>query len=133
MSSRDYVLWFILIIIIAVQFTFTPSPNIGVYQLAHYQCSVDHTGVGIIWHVNGTTSTNNDIIQLGIITSGAASSASNLTIPGYPQYNNTVVTCIASGLLDVTDPKSLYYNLSNSTLRIQGNTVSDIYHYISSH
>ena len=27
---------------IAVQLKFIPSPNIGVYQLAHYQCSVDY-------------------------------------------------------------------------------------------
>ena len=39
---------------IAVQFIFTPSPNIGVYQLAHYQCSVDHPSVSITWLVNKT-------------------------------------------------------------------------------
>ena len=113
---------------LAIQFIFTPSPNIEVYQLAHYQCSVDHTGVNIDWLVNGTGSTDNKIIQLGIITSGAGSSNSSLIIPGYRQYNNTVVTCIASGLLDVTDRSSLYYNLDNTTLRIQGNTISDICH-----
>ena len=107
-------------IYIAVQFIFTPSPNIGVYQLAHYQCSVDHTGVGITWYVNGTGSTNKEIIQLDIITSGAAFTASNLTIHGYPQYNNTVVICIASGLLNAMDPNSFYYNFDNATLRIQG-------------
>ena len=118
---------------LAVQFIFTPSPNIEVYQLAHYQCSVDHTGVDIDWLVNGTSSSHNDTIKLGIITSGTGSSNSILNIPGYPQHNNTVVTCIASGLLDVTDPTSLYYNLDNATLRIQGNTLSDICHYISSY
>ena len=108
---------------------FTPSPNIGVYQLAHYQCSVDHSDVGIIWLVNGIVSTNNDTIQLGIVTNGAGSSSSSLTIPGYSQYNNTVVNCLASGFVD----GNLYTNFDNATLRIQGNTLSDICHYISSH
>ena len=101
---------------IAVQFIFTPSFNIGVYQLAHYQCSVDHTGVTITWLVNGTGSTNNDIIKLGIVTNGTGSSNSSLIIPGYRQYNNTVVTCVASGFVD----GNIYFNFSESTLRIQG-------------
>ena len=113
----------------SVQFIFTPSPNIEVYQLAHYQCSVDHTGVGITWQVNGTGSTNNDTIQLGIVTIGAGSPKSILTIPGYPQYNNTVVRCLASGFVD----GNCYTNFDNATLRIQGNTLSDICHYITSH
>ena len=114
---------------IAIQFTFTPSPNIGVYQLAHYQCSVDHTGVGITWNINGTASSHNEIIQLGIVTNGAGSPNSSLTIPGYPQYNNTVVTCNAFGFVN----DNLYNNFDNATLRIQGNTLSDICHYMSSH
>ena len=85
--------------------------------------------MGIIWHVNGTASSHNDIIQLGIVTNGAGSPNSSLTMPGYPQYNNTVLRCIASGFVD----GSLYNNFSESTLRIQGNTFSDICHYISSH
>ena len=98
---------------IAIQFIFTPSPNIGVYQLAHYQCSVDHNGAAIVWFINGTGSANSDIIQLGIVTIGAGSPISSLTIPGYPQYNNTVVKCVSSMNSD-------YYNSSESTLRIQG-------------
>ena len=98
---------------VAVQFIFTPSPNIGVYQLAHYQCSVDHTGVSIIWNVNGTASKDDSIIQLGIVTNGVGSSNSSLTIPGYPQYNNTVVRCDAFGALIG------YHNFDNATLRIQ--------------
>ena len=108
---------------------FTPSPNIGVYQLAHYQCSVDHPDVGIIWFVNGTGSTNIDIIQLGIVTNGAGSSSSSLIIPGHPQYNNTVVRCNAAGFVD----GSPYNNFEIATLRIQGNTLSDICYYISSY
>ena len=54
------ILYFVLV---AVQFIFTPSPNIEFYQLAHYLCSVDHTGVGITWLVNGMVSINNDTIQ----------------------------------------------------------------------
>ena len=114
---------------IAVQFIFTASPNIEVYQLAHYQCSVDHTGVAIAWFVNGTVSGDNDITQLGIITNGAGSPNSKLTIPGYLQYNNTVVRCVAYGFVD----DNYYFNTSKSALRIQGNTHSDICHYISSH
>ena len=83
----------------------------------------------ITWLVNGTGSTSNASIQLGIVTDGAGSSNSNLTIPGYPQYNNTVVTCLASRLVN----GSLYTNYENATLRIQGNTLSDICHYIFSH
>ena len=104
-------------------------PNIGVYQLAHYQCSVNNTNVGITWYVNGTPSTNSTIMQLGIVTNGAGSSNSSLTIPGYPQYNNTVVRCNAFGSVDGNS----YFNFSESTLRIQGNTLSDICHYISSY
>ena len=99
-----------------MKITFIPSPNIGVYQLAHYQCSVDNTGVTITWNVNGTLSTNSVITQLSIVTVGAASSSSNLTIPGYPQYNNTVVTCLAAGFVD----GNVFINSTQSILIIQG-------------
>ena len=81
------------------------------------------------WLVNGTTSDHDNITQLGIVTIGAGLQQSNLTIPGYPQLNNTVVICLASGFVN----DSLYYNFDNSTLRIQGKAISDICHYISSH
>ena len=83
----------------------------------------------ITWYVNGTGSANNEIIQLGIVTNGDGSQQSNLTIPGYPQYNNTVVRCIAVGFVNGNS----YFNFNESTLRIQGNILSDICHYISSH
>ena len=109
--------YFIYFYYIAVQFEFTPSPNIGVYQLAHYQCSVDHTGVTVNWNINGTSYGHNDnIVQLGIVTTGGPQQ-SNLTIHGYPQYNNTVVKCIAAGSVNNID----YIKSSKSTLRIQGN------------
>ena len=101
---------------IAVQFTFNPSPNIGVYQVAHYQCSVDYKSVIITWSVNGTGSADNKIIQLGIITNGAGSPNSSLTIPGYPQYNNTVVRCNAFGSVNGNS----FFNFNQSTLKIQG-------------
>ena len=85
--------------------------------------------MSITWYVNGTGSANNDIIQLGIVTNGEGSQQSNLTIPGYPQYNNTVVRCNAFGSVDGNN----YFNFNESTLRIQGNTLSDICHYIFSH
>ena len=84
----------------------------------------------VTWFVNGTGSANTDIVQLGIvIINGDGSQQANLTIPGYPQYNNTVVKCNAFGSVDGNS----YFNFSESTLRIQGNTLSDICHYISSH
>ena len=86
---------------------------------------MDHSSVNIGWNVNGTAYGHNEIIQLGIVTSGGPQQ-SNLTITGYPQYNNTEVRCIASGLLNAMDPNSFYYNYDNTTLRIQGNTLSDI-------
>ena len=86
--------------------------------------------MSITWLVNKTSSANNDIIQLGIVTNGDGSQQSNLTIPGYPQYNNTIVNCNAAGFIN---GNMSYYNIIESILRIQGNTLSDICHYISSH
>ena len=83
------------------------------------------------WLVNGTGSGHSNIIQLGIITNGAGSPNSSLTIPGYPHYNNTIVTCNAFGLGVING--SNYINTSTAILRIQGNTLSDICHYIYSH
>ena len=68
----------------------------------------------ITWIVNEILSS-----QLGIVTNGTGSPNSSLTIPGYLQYNNTVVTCNAFGFVN----GSGYVNFSKSTLRIQGNTV----------
>ena len=85
--------------------------------------------MSITWLVNGTGSGHNDITQLGILTNGTGSPNSKLTIPGYPQYNNTVVRCNAFGFVDGNS----YFNTNESTLRIQGNTLSDICHHISSH
>ena len=83
--------------------------------------------MGVTWNINGTSNGHNDnIIQLGVTTSGVPQHY-NLTIPGYPQYNNTVVRCDAFGSVIG------YFNFSQSTLRIQGNTLSDICHYISSY
>ena len=75
--------------------------------------------MSITWYVNGTGSANNDIIQIGIVTNGDGSQQSNLTIPGYPQYNNTVVRCNAAGFVN---GNMSYYNFSESLLRIQGIT-----------
>ena len=73
----------------------------------------------ITWNVNKTGYGHNDnIIQLGIATSGVPQH-SNLTIHGYPQYNNTVVKCIAAGSVNSSD----YIKSSQATLRIQGNTL----------
>ena len=78
---------------------------------------MDHPSVNIGWNVNGTAYGHNEIIQLGIFTTGGPQQ-SNLTILGYPQYNNTVVTCIAVGFVNGNG----YFNFNESTLRIQGIT-----------
>ena len=85
----------------------------------------------IAWHVNETTSNDGNITQLGIVTIGAGSPNSSLTIPGYPQYNNTIVRCNAFGFGIING--SNYINTNTATLRIQGNTLSDICYWISSH
>ena len=85
--------------------------------------------MGITWLVNETTSGHDNIVKLGVITNGTGSPNSSLTIPGYPQYNNTAVRCNAFGSVK----GSSYFNFDESTLRIQGNTLSDICLYISSH
>ena len=83
----------------------------------------------VTWIVDGINTANNDLSQYGIITSGVGSQQSSLTIHGYPHSNNTVVECNAEGSVD----GSSYFNISQSTLRIQGNTLSDICQIISSH
>ena len=85
---------------------------------------MDHSSVNTAWNVNGTAYGHNEIIKLGIVTTGGPQQ-SNLTIHGYPEYNNTETICIASGHLNAMDPNSFYYNFDNATLRIQGNTLSD--------
>ena len=99
-----------------VQFSFIPSQAITTQQTAVYKCSVDNNGVGIQWIVNETISTDSSVTDLGIITYGAATQNTSLTIPGNPELNNTIVTCIASGLVDMMN----YINSSNATLFIQG-------------
>ena len=66
--------------------------------------------------MNGTTSTDSSITDFGIITYGAATQNSSLTIPRNPELNNTIVTCIAVGLVDTM----VYVNTSSATLFIQG-------------
>ena len=100
-------------IIIGVQFSLIPSQAITIQQTAVYKCSVDNNGVAIQWNVNGITSS---ITDLGIITYGVGTQNSSLTIPGNPELNNTILTCIASGLVDGMQ----YINSSEATLFIQG-------------
>ena len=68
--KQSLICYFDILCSVAVQFKFTPSHNIGVYQLAHYQCSnsVDHTGVSVTCCVNGAASGYCKIIKLGIDT-----------------------------------------------------------------
>ena len=114
-SSGNIIFILDLLIILAhagVLFNFSPGPVIEVGQSAGYHCSVNDTRVGINWFINGSS-----IIPSDITVTGAATSSSNLTIPGLPQYNNTEVRCAASGFLDNIVP---YTNFSDSTLRLQG-------------
>ena len=106
----------LLYIYTGVQFSFIPSQAITIQQTAVYKCSVDNEAVAIQWNVNGLLSTDSSITDLGIITYGAATQNSSLTIPGNPELNNTIVTCIASGLVDMMG----YFNTSSATLFIQG-------------
>ena len=99
-----------------VQLSFIPSQAITIHQTAVYKCSVVNNGVTIQWIVNGLSSTDSSITDLGIITYGAATQNTSLTIPGNPELNNTVVICIASGRVDMMD----YINYSEATLFIQG-------------
>ena len=99
-----------------VQFSFIPSQAITIHQTAVYKCSVDNKGVHIQWFVNGDSSTDSSITDLGIITYGVGTQNSSLTIPGNPELNNTIVTCLAAGLVD----ERVYVNTSNATLFIQG-------------
>ena len=101
---------------LGVQFSFIPSQAIAIHQTAVYKCSVDNNGVSIHWNVNENSSTDSSITDLGIITYGLATPDSSLTIPGNPELNNTIVTCIASGLVDMV----WYSNRSCATLFIQG-------------
>ena len=66
--------------------------------------------------MNGSISTTSSIIDLGIKTSGAGTRNSSLTLPGNLKLNNTIVKCIASGLVDMMG----YFNSSSATLFIQG-------------
>ena len=77
----------------------------------------------VTWTVNNSLSTNIAIIQLGIVTVGAATASSNLIIPGYPQYNNTVVKCVAAGYVN----NKIYFNTIQSILIIQGMYVHQIH------
>ena len=99
-----------------VQFSFIPSQAITIQQTAVYKCSVDNNAISIQWRVNGLFSTHSSMTDLGIITYGAATQNSSLTIPGNPELNNTIVRCTASGLVDMME----YSNASSATLFIQG-------------
>ena len=110
-----------------VSVSFIPSQAITIQQTAVYKCSVDTKGVVITWLVNGNSSTDSSITNLGIITYGAATRNSSLTIPGNPELNNTIVTCIAAGLVDMMS----YNNRSSATLLIQGIIICIMLLYIS--
>ncbi len=112
------------IILTGLQFSFNPSPNITTLQSAVFRCTVDgvHANdiVSVHWSVGGTStsspswqsySTNNDIV-----TDGAGTHNTTLTIPGDPSLNGTVVQCVASGLVDGEG----YVNTTSDTLYIQG-------------
>ena len=109
--SLDFILYCIYT---GVQFSFIPSQAITIQQTAVYKCSVDNNGVAIQWNVNGTLLTNSFNNDLGIVSGTTHDSC--LTIPGNPELNNTIVTCIAAGLVDMMG----YFNTSSATLFVQG-------------
>ena len=114
---------YIICIYTGVQFSFIPSQAITIQQTAVYKCSVDNNGVVIHWNVNGNSSIDSSIIDLGIITYGFGTQNSSLTIPGNPELNNTIVICIAAGLVDMMG----YFNTSSATLFIQGIIICKCY------
>ena len=100
-----------------ISFSFIESPNITIHQKADYHCYVDTEGVTIQWQVDGTPSTSEKVASLGIVTTGVGTSNSSLSIPGTTESSNgTIVTCIASGLVN----GKLYINSSSATLYVQG-------------
>ena len=95
---------------------FISSPTITVYQTGVFHCYVDTEGVTIQWQVNGTLSTSEKMTSLGIVTTGLGTGNSSLSIPGVATIDGTIVTCIASGLVNGKQ----YFNSSSATLYIQG-------------
>ena len=85
-----------------------------------FHCYVDTEGVSIQWQVNGTLSTSEKVTSLGVVTTGVGTSNSSLSIPGVATIDGTIVTCIASGLVN----GELYINSSSATLYIQGMCIS---------
>ena len=97
-----------------VDFNFISSPeSISVNEVVVYHCSVNDTRVGINWFINGSTTLPSNI------TETRSASSSSLTIIGLPEYNNTIVRCVASGYLD--NNAVPYNNFNEFILRIQGN------------
>ena len=115
------------IIIIGIQFSFNPSPNITILQSAVYQCTVtdasDSDTVSILWRINGISSSNYDsfmkyIDSVDIQAYRIGTQNSTLVIPGYnTTLNGTRVDCIATGFVNKDEP---YGNWSESVLYIQG-------------
>ena len=112
---------YIVYIYTGVQFSFIPSRAITIQHTAVYKCSVDNKELTIQWTVNESLSTLPSIIDLGIVTYGHGTQNSNLTIPGNPELNNTIVTCIAFELDGFTQHA---VNTTNATLLIQGMVMS---------
>ena len=112
--SVDFIFYYIYT---GVQFSFIPSQAITIQQTAVYKCSVDNKELTIQWIVNESLSTLPSIIDLGIVTYGAGTHNSSLTIPGNPELNNTIVICIAFELDGFTQHA---VNTTNATLLIQG-------------
>ena len=123
MKSLKYLVTTIIItqpifsVIIDVSIGFAPTHNIGINQLAYYRCWSNHTMVHTQWLVviNGTEETSTTHFP-DMVENGTGTPNSSLTIPGYPQYNNTIVICLATGDVDGT----IYQISPNATLRIQG-------------
>ena len=116
--------------LIGIQFSFIPSPNITLQQSAEYQCAVTGVGsdsdtVSIQWNVNGTSSASSTwqsfITNAGITVIGDGIRNRSLIIPGEPAaLNKTAVKCIASGIIEIDGVTKNYHNTSSEILYIQG-------------
>ena len=112
--------------VIGVQFSFIPSPNITILQLAVYQCTVDEVDpsdtILVAWIVNGTSTGSSNyqsfFSSYSIVVEGIGTHNTTLTIPGAATaLNETTVECKAVGIIN---GGTVYSETGSDFLYIQG-------------
>ena len=81
----------------------------GVERNAVFRCRHQRSGAAISWQINGSSSTLYPDVVDGFIRDGNGTRVDTLTIPAIPEYNGTVVVCVAAffdepPLYEVTPP-----------------------------